>query len=198
TGNVLGVTSGLPAWQALSNTMLPSMSAKTILGNNTASASTPLNLTTLQTQLLLADPSTNNMVSNGADPTGVSDSTAAWNTCVAAVNTAGKGLIYFPPGTYSLNPATMTAITASNVSIVGADRGSTTIVPATNLTNDVFVLPSGGSFWTIRDIGITCTSARTGGALINTNGCTDVIINNFQMTNAFVGINISGSSTRVY
>lgn len=70
----------------------------------------------------------------GATGDGVTNDTTAINNAIAAVNTAGGGVVYFPPGTY----ATTTGITLGNgsasapstkdnrIRLVGASYGSTT------------------------------------------------------------------------
>ena len=76
----------------------------------------------------------------GADPTGVADSTAAIQAAIDAAAAAGGGIVYFPPGTYTvhLDPAgysedpsdrrvTALVVRDSGVRIVGAGIGITTI-----------------------------------------------------------------------
>jgi hypothetical protein len=67
----------------------------------------------------------------GADPTGTSDSSAAFNSAISALPSSG-GSIYIPAGTYNLN----IVITNPNVHLIGAGSGSTylfnnTSVPGT-------------------------------------------------------------------
>jgi len=59
----------------------------------------------------------------GADPTGLTDSTDAINNAIAAVNAAGGGTVYFPPGLYLVGSTTH-VVMLSNVSLVGAGWAS--------------------------------------------------------------------------
>src|SRR5882757_6458372 len=45
------------------------------------------------------------VLSFGADPTGVADSTAAINLAIASVAASGGGTIYYPPGRYLVGSA---------------------------------------------------------------------------------------------
>jgi len=67
----------------------------------------------------------NTAYAGGADPTGVADSTPAIQAAVAAAQTAGGGIVWVPPGTFLVN-GTIT-VSASGVSIVGANWGSSTL-----------------------------------------------------------------------
>lgn len=139
------------------------------------------------------------LVANGADPTGVASSTAAWNTVVAAINAAPRGgSMYLDAGVYLVDFSTATQFTGSNWSIVGADRGCAAIVPsaATNTTSNLLTLPN-QAMVTIRDVSFIATTVRTAGAMISTNGCDDVIIDRFQMSGHFNGISVDGSSIKV-
>jgi len=70
----------------------------------------------------------------GADTTGASDATTAINNAIAAVNTAGGGVVYFPPGTYAttsgitLGNGTADAVSTKDnrIRLVGASYGSGT------------------------------------------------------------------------
>lgn len=74
-----------------------------------------------------------NIVSYGADPTGAADSTTAINLAIAALNTAGYGVLYAPAGIYKVNgaPTVITAIgtfmgdspTASHFKFQGQNAG---------------------------------------------------------------------------
>ena len=63
-----------------------------------------------------------NVVSYGADPSGIVDSTAAIQDAIKAVPTAG-GVVVFPAGTYKISSTIL--ITASNVILQGMGIGST-------------------------------------------------------------------------
>lgn len=64
-----------------------------------------------QVALSSADPFIANVVSFGADPTGVSLSTPAIVSAVSAVSANGGGTLYFPPGTYLSAPFNLTSNT---------------------------------------------------------------------------------------
>jgi hypothetical protein len=64
------------------------------------------------------------VVSFGADPTGVNDSTAAFNAAIASLTTPG-GAILIPPGDYILSSTIL--IEGIAIAVVGAGRGVTRI-----------------------------------------------------------------------
>jgi hypothetical protein len=64
-----------------------------------------------------------NAVAFGADPTGASDSTAAFNAAVAALGTNHCGAIYFPAGKYRFNSALSVTLGGSKCSLTIAGVG---------------------------------------------------------------------------
>lgn len=76
-----------------------------------------------------------NVVVFGADPTGATDSTAAFIAAAASSN-----YVYIPPGTYALTAGSM--VFTTGVRFVGASRGSVTITYTANA--DLFSWTGGG------------------------------------------------------
>ena len=97
------------------------------------------------------------VVSYGADPTGVEDSSAALSAANAACVTNGGGKIFYPYGSYKISTS-LSTITTSNCRIVG--EPGTQIVLTGTATIDVFKFVGPG-------IGTPLT--LTGGALAHTN-----------------------------
>ena len=75
----------------------------------------------------LADQSVN-VKDYGADPAGVLNSTTAFNNAIASI--ASGGIVWVPPGTYSVDPLTM----ASNITLIGAGRQATILTTTTTGT----------------------------------------------------------------
>ena len=80
-----------------------------------------------------------NVISYGADPMGVSDSQAAFQSAVSASYSScpNGGVVYVPPGKYYLSSAVV--MTGSNVVVRGAGMSETTIVG----TSLMFAMGSG-------------------------------------------------------
>jgi Pectate lyase superfamily protein len=69
----------------------------------------------------------------GADPTGVADSTAAINRCIADVHNDGGGTVYIPAGTYKItHQGEPTIALWGNVTLQGAGENASTIRLANN------------------------------------------------------------------
>jgi pectate lyase-like protein len=60
-----------------------------------------------------------NVITYGADPTGTSDSSVAFNAAIAAAHT-NSGTVYIPPGAYKVGGTALTNITKAAVNIKGA------------------------------------------------------------------------------
>lgn len=102
----------------------------------------------------LPDPSGVPTVFNVKDPAygakgdGATDDYGAINTALNALIAAGGGILYFPPGTYQLAPAALTAMTklgATPVTFRGAGRAAT-VIKLTATCPSFLAYPSGGDF----------------------------------------------------
>lgn len=133
----------------------------------------------------------------GAVGNGTSDDTAAINSAIAAVAAQTRGgCVYFPTGLYLISSALTTL--PNNCALRGADRGSTVLlVASTFLTGDIITCPAGGDGITIADIALFSSTTRTSGAGINTNGCNDIIVQDFTLNGMFNGIYVNGGSIKV-
>lgn len=116
-----------------------------------------------------------NVLRYGADPTGAADSTTAIQNAInvaAAATGGGGGLVYLPPGLYTIGTAgTGLVVSNSNVQLIGAGSGYLTTsaaFPVPNSTTTLqwggvaslpavamiaFTSPSGASNWAIRGCG---------------------------------------------
>lgn len=117
-----------------------------------------------------------NVITYGADPTGMTDSTVA---CQAAHTAAGAGTVYYPPGTYLIS----SAITCSSGSIIEGG-GPGTIIKAANASNTNIFSGSGKSNVLFRNFKIDGNKANqsSNGWGIDLNNCTDCVVDNIVVT----------------
>lgn len=134
---------------------------------------------------------------NGAIGDGIADDTAAIQ---AAINKASgvRGLsVFFPTGVYKLTSTLTMPSGSNNLSLIGADRGSVALNP-NFASGDCIQLLSGSDMITIRDLSIIQgATTKTSGAGINTNGASDIIIQNVHISGQFIGVAIQGNSFKV-
>jgi hypothetical protein len=99
-----------------------------------------------------------NVKDYGALGDGATDDTAAFTSALNAANTAPKGVVYFPPGTYMIYKD----ISASyaNITIRGAGPDLTTI--KRNAATTVSAISISGADMTVRDLTIDVNSALGG------------------------------------
>jgi len=90
-------------------------------------AGSSVRVTASQIAALGATFTSSNVINFGADPSGVSDSTAAINAADVAATAAGQ-ILYFPPGIYSINQGTR--LTMHGASWLGADRNQSILKSA--------------------------------------------------------------------
>ena len=106
-----------------------------------------------------------NVTSYGADPTGASDSTSAFENAIAAAASAGGGVVYIPAGTYKIS-STLTCTTVP-VYFVG-DGAWATIISFTG-TGDCFRIYDSSTYGTRTKfgggvVGITIDGTNAGPA----------------------------------
>ncbi len=136
TGDVSNATGTLATTisaNAVSNSKLAQMAAKTIKGNNSSAAANAADIGILQARLLLAEATVFNVLDYGADPTGAAYSDAAFFGAAgtgafgSAIASNQRFKIRIPAGTYKLK--TSYAAVLGNVSdgfaIEGDGAGST-------------------------------------------------------------------------
>ena len=117
------------------------------------------------------------VVSYGADPTGVKDSTSAVMAAIAA--TPSGGTVYFPAGTYKLYPI----ITLSKpITLEGASTSTTTLEMAPNAVNSTNpnLLTIGSNNVNIQDMTLNCNYEGTSsyGSAIYSNAHDNINIEN--------------------
>lgn len=124
------------------------------------------------------------------------DTTAiqAWLTALAA---GGCGVV--PKGQFIFS--SLLTLPLNNFTMMGVDRGAAQLVgKSTFTTGDMIRLQSGGDQVSIRNLWITMQGAteRTTGASINLNGCHDVILDSLTVYYPYIGLQVSGGSTKTY
>src|SRR5215472_1789182 len=98
-----------------------------------------------------------NVVSYGADKTGVADSAAAINAAITAAKNANGGVVYFPPGSYAVStPPNLAG--CSNVVLMGDQ--ATYLKPMATFAGSAGIVVTGGDSVTIEDIVIQFSSSN--------------------------------------
>lgn len=120
----------------------------------------------------------------GATGNGTTNDSAAIQAAINAANTAGGGVVYFPPGTYRIGTRLELK---SGVSLVGAGREYTTLRAMSGLTTAVIVGLSGAAVSNLAIRGLTINADYTTTA-INLNGIqvtngSNVVIDECAVTN---------------
>lgn len=139
------------------------------------------------------------MVGNTYDPTGTANSTTSFAAMVAAVIALNdRCAIEIPPGVFKVDPAVFTGFGSAPITIRGAGRGVTVLVP-NNGTGDFIHLNSSVDGVDIGDFAIYNTSGTpfTANDGIDTNGADDVYIHDMLFVDLFNDINVNGSSIKV-
>lgn len=90
-----------------------------------------------------------NVLSYGADTTGVTDSTTAIQSAITAATNAGSGTVFFPSGTYKISSAL--TIGVSSISLVGNGPSSTILSQTSTTANGITISSASG----LNDISIT-------------------------------------------
>jgi hypothetical protein len=105
-----------------------------------------------------------NVVSYGADPTGINDSAPAINAALAALP-AGGGTVYLPAGTYKLSSATTPMGLGQYLRGAGMSATTVKLASAAGAVPALTVTAPGGSvsqFAGIRDLTVDITGAASG------------------------------------
>lgn len=142
-------------------------------GNSGPTAATTI-IDALSDGLEALEYGTFNVRSYGAAGDGATNDTSAINAAIAALNSAGRGVLYFPPGDY-LVTAGLTAITAkAHIRGEGrADANGTAFVSRISINSaSATLLTIGGHGTTITDLGIrnTATTPTSGAGIYVTSG----------------------------
>lgn len=98
----------------------------------------------------------------GADPTGATDSTAAFVACAAAIASAGSGVMYIPPGTYIVSSEIL--IITDGTWIIGAGQ---------KVTNIYFNPTAAGTLFNFKDSGSTIVNCGIRNLSILSSNTTD-------------------------
>jgi hypothetical protein len=117
----------------------------------------------------------------GADPTGGTSSTAAFNSAMVA-----SSYVFMPPGTFLFSTAPNTLPVGEK--IIGSGVGST-VISSPLTSGNLFTL---SNYDEIEDLQFTTTTTRTGGAFIATNGASYVQLSDLLMADWWTGIDING------
>jgi hypothetical protein len=139
----------------------------------------------------------NNVVADyGADPTGVANSTTAFNNAINDSNQSGYA-IYIPAGKYNIG-APLQAITRNGVHVRG--DGLSSVIQASFQNGDIFTLgqlPSGvGQFITVQNLAFESSVFRTGGYDIVSKSSNVRLLNLYHKF-SFGGIYVQAGSETV-
>lgn len=94
----------------------------------------------------------------GATGNGSTDDTSFINSAISAANSAGGGIIFFPPGTYKVSsPLTLSS---PNVMLQGAGGQGCLIQPSASFSGSQIILIT-GDFCSVRDLTIAYASTST-------------------------------------
>jgi hypothetical protein len=124
--------------------------------------------------------------------TGAVDDTSALNTELAALGTAGGGVLYIPEGASCKVSSTLTV--PANVVISGAGTGASTILAgATNLAP---MIKLNGANSGVYDLAINAaySGANTSGVTILYNNYTNIRSSNLYIAGPCIGVDINGVS----
>ena len=99
----------------------------------------------------------------GADPTGATDSTVAFRNAIAAVASAGGGVVYIPAGTYVIS----STLTCTTVPVYFVGDGAWASIISFTGTGDCFRIYDGSTYgsrtkWGSGFIGLTIDGAKAG------------------------------------
>jgi hypothetical protein len=130
-----------------------------------------------------------NVLDYGADPSGVSDSTSAINSAIAAMSQNG-GTLYFPAGTYLIS----SQITLKSGRYLG-DGPYSTFIKTASTTAGIFT-DGGNSGVTIDGFAFTANAQNTSGSFVSLSGFQCNLIN-FRMMLYFIGVTHSGIASLI-
>ncbi len=159
-GTLLGDT---PA--VISNSMLGAMAAHTFKGNPTSSSAVPSDMTAAQAWTLLQmGGGTNSVLANGADPTGVADSTAAFQAALngAVSGALNWGSVVIPCGKYKVSGVSATVHSGQGLTIQGGGADCTIIDSTTGSTPLTLTLTDFSSSFHVRDVTVATGAANVG------------------------------------
>ena len=136
-----------------------------------------------------------NVKAFGAAGNGSADDTTPINNAISALNTAGKGMLFFPSGTYKITAALTTITVPAMVAGLGKDN---TVISTTSTTANVFTF-TGIYSVCVRDLSITQNSnANNSGYAISITGTSGLsnppldspVVQNVNITYFGRGVNI--------
>lgn len=127
----------------------------------------------------------------GAVGDNVTDDTAACQAAINAVAAAGGGIVYFPPGAYSISRLN---ITGNNVTLVGSNRAS--YINSNDNVNSIIYIASNITNTQIKDLGFSTKTGtvRTGGDFIWAYG-SEVRVINCRFTKGKNGLYFGSASS---
>jgi hypothetical protein len=128
----------------------------------------------------------------GADPTGVANSTTAVTNAYNRVVAMGGGVLYFPPGTFSLTAFPTIAQNGVTIQCAGASINGGTRLAQTSTSGD-FLTVTGAHVW-IKDCYFAPTAVVTSGFQIKFDSAYHPGINNVRIDYAFNGVYIYRTS----
>lgn len=147
-----------------------------------------------------ASPGTFDVTTYGATGDGTTDDTAAIASAITALEGAGRGILYFPPGDYKTDPFSVGVPCV----VAGAGAGEArnprwvTRIKSASTTGVIVGVEVSGS--TVRDLMIQCTGTPSAGAgvgSITAGGGEGNVYENLSIRNCWIGIDHTrGSEAR--
>ena len=138
-----------------------------------------------------------NVRNYGAQGDGTTDDTASVNAAIAALIAAGRGVLYFPAGSYKTTSALTTISVSATVQGDGTIQGTSvqTKVISTSDTANLFTVTADGCLF--RDMALINThgDAPTAGAAIDTTGGGLAGFDNIRIDHFYNGIDLENSSS---
>lgn len=134
----------------------------------------------------------------GAIGDGTTDDTAAINLAIAALNTATRGVLYFPAGTYKCTSA-LTTVTATGrivgdgMSGVDTTANGATVITCTSATASLFTIGSKALAFdslTLRNTSGTTPSAGAGIAVTSSNGDMKIDYDSVAVAGFYIDIDV--------
>ena len=144
-----------------------------------------------------------NVMNSGATGDGTTDDTAAIqatiNAAATSATTHGGGIVYFPPGNYKVSSTLQ--ITTGGIHLLGPGPSATQLIGA-NASADIISFsgtPANSIFGnSVRDMTISSSVSRTGGAGINVAHAQSLLIDFVDFFSQFVGISLGIGTAVIY
>jgi len=129
----------------------------------------------------------------GATGDGATNDLTAINAAIAALNTAGRGCLYFPRGIYMVS-AGLTTISTNGTSILGQGR-TTTIIRSTSVSANTFTIT--GFYCTMTDLVIDSSVTKTSGSHIVLTAAHQFMMERVHLNLGHTNFFVNGNDVKV-